>query len=189
MARLDDLIAFARLHALKIGTIRDLIAYRRRHDHDIERLETATVRSKWGGDWTAITFRNKAVDCEAIALVKGAVHSDQATLVRMHAFDLFADALGHADDRSSLLSRAMEVIAADGNGVVVLFSRDVSMSRLLRVKAGEPLADVKELRDYGVGAQVLAELGIHDMILLTNSRNSPVALEAYGLNIVKRRSI
>ena len=189
MARLDDLITFAQLYGLKIGTIRDLIAYRRRHDHDVERLTTATFESKWGGEWTAITFRNKAVESEAIALVKGAVHPGKATLVRMHAFDFFADVLGHADNRSSLLSRAMEEIAADGNGVVVLFSRDVPMSRLLRVKAGEPLADVKELRDYGVGAQVLAELGIHDMILLTNSRNTPIALEAYGLNIVERRGI
>ena len=184
MARLNDLIAFAQLHGLKIGTIRDLIAYRRRHDHDVERLTTAKFESKWGGQWTAISFRSKAV-----AVVKGAVDPCKATLVRMHALDIFADVLGQADDRSSLLSRAMEEIAWDGNGVIVLFSRDVPMSRLLRIKAGEPLADIKELRDYGVGAQVLAELGIHDMILLTNSRNTPVALEGYGLNIVERRGI
>ena len=189
MARLDDLIDFAQLHGLKIGTIRDLIAYRRRHDHDVERLTTANFESKWGGEWTAITFRNKAVKSEAIALVKGAIDPCRATIVRMHALDVFADVLGQADDRGDLLSRAMEEIAWNGNGVVVLFSRDVPVSRLLRVKAGEPLADRQELRDYGVGAQVLAELGIHDMILLTNSRNTPIALEGYGLNIVERRRL
>ncbi|KQX18573.1 MULTISPECIES: 3,4-dihydroxy-2-butanone-4-phosphate synthase [unclassified Sphingomonas] len=189
MARLDDLVDFAQLHGLKIGTIRDLIAHRRRHDHDVERLATARIESRWGGEWTAISFRNKAVQSEAIALVKGSIDPGAATLVRMHALDIFADVLGQADDRSDLLSRAMEEIAREGNGVVVLFSRDVPMSRLLRVKAGEPLVDRKELRDYGVGAQVLAELGIHDMILLTNSRNTPVALEGYGLNILERRSL
>ncbi|WP_029548985.1 3,4-dihydroxy-2-butanone-4-phosphate synthase [Rhizorhabdus wittichii] len=189
MARLDDLIDFAKLHGLKIGTIRDLIAYRRRHDHDVERLATARIESRWGGEWTAISFRNKAVQSEAIALVKGRIDPSAATLVRIHALDIFADVLGQADDRSDLLSRAMEEIAREGNGVVVLFSRDVPMSRLLRVKAGEPLVDRKELRDYGVGAQVLAELGIHDMILLTNSRNTPVALEGYGLNILERRGL
>lgn len=103
--------------------------------------------------------------------------------------DVFSDVLGQADARSDILSRSMAAIAANGNGAVVLFNRDTPLSRLLRVKAGEPLADVKELRDYGVGAQILAELGIHDMIVLTNSPHTPVALKGYGLNIVEHRKI
>ena len=189
MARLDDLMEFARLHELKIGTIRDLIAYRRRHDHGVERLASARFASKWGGEWMAITFRVKGAENEALALVKGQIDPDKPTIVRMHAMDIFSDVLGQADNRSDLLSRSMELIASDGNGAVVLFSRDTPLSRLLRVKAGEPLGDVKELRDYGVGAQILAELGIHDMIVLTNSPHTPVALKGYGLNIVEHRQI
>lgn len=189
MARLDDLRKFAQRHNLKIGTIRDLIAYRLRHDHDVERVSTASFESKWGGKWTAMTFRSEAVDKEAVALIKGNVGSGEATLVRMHASDLFSDMLGQADDRSDILSRSMETIAESGCGVVVIFDRQVPYSRLLRVKAGEPMDDVNELRDYGIGAQVLAELGIHDMILLTNSKNTPVALAGYGLNIVERRGL
>ncbi|WP_293779936.1 3,4-dihydroxy-2-butanone-4-phosphate synthase [Sphingosinicella sp.] len=189
MARLDDLVAFAQLHGLKIGTIRDLIAFRRRHDHNVERVATANFESKWGGEWTAITFRIKAVEIEAIALVKGHIDPSKPTIVRMHALDIFADVFGQAGDRNDLVARSMEEIARDGKGVVVLFNREVPMSQLLRVKAGEPLADVTPLRDYGVGAQVLAELGIHDMILLTNSPHTPIALKGYGLKIVEHRRL
>ncbi len=189
MARLDDLVGFARRHALKIGTIRDLIAHRRRHDHNVERVAAAKFESRWGGEWTAVTFRIKAIETEAIALVKGAIDSSRPTLVRMHALDIFSDVLGQAGDRSDIVARSMEEIATEGTGVVVLFSRDVAISRLLRVKAGEPMADTTELRNYGVGAQVLAELGIHDMILLSNSLHTPIALRGYGLNIVEHRRL
>lgn len=189
MARLDDLVEFARTFKLKIGTIRDLIAYRRRHDHDVARVSSAPFDSKWGGRWTATSFRSDSVGKEAVALIKGAIKPDEPTLVRMHALDLFADTLGQADDRSDLLSRAMTAIANAGSGVVVVFDRDTPMSRLLRIKAGEALDNVNDVRDYGLGAQVLAELNIHDMILLTNSLNTPVALAGYGLNIVERQKI
>ena len=188
MARLDDLVAFARRHALKIGTIRDLIAFRRRHDHDVERVVTAKFDSRWGGEWSAIIFRIEAIGTEAIALVKGVI-DERPTLVRMHALDILSDVLGQTGDRSDIVARSMQEIAAEGTGVIVLFSRDVPLSQLLRVKAGEPLVDKAELRNYGVGAQVLAELGIHDMILLSNSQPVPVALRGYGLNIVEHRTL
>lgn len=188
MARLDDLIAFARRHGLKIGTIRDLIAYRRRHDHDVERVVTAKFDSRWGGEWSAITFRSTATGTEAIALVKGVIDA-RPTLVRMHPLDILSDVLGQTGDRSDIVARSMADIAAEGRGVIVLFSRDLPMSQLLRVKSGEPIVDKTELRNYGIGAQVLAELGIHDMILLSNSEHTPVALRGYGLNIVERRTL
>ncbi|WP_372085424.1 3,4-dihydroxy-2-butanone-4-phosphate synthase [Tistrella mobilis] len=188
MARLDDLIAFARRHGLKIGTIRDLIAYRRRHDHDVERVVTAKFDSRWGGTWSAITFRSTATGTEAIALVKGVIDA-RPTLVRMHPLDVLSDVLGQTGDRSDIVARSMADIAAEGRGVIVLFSRDLPMSQLLRVKSGEPIVDKTELRNYGIGAQVLAELGIHDMILLSNSEHTPVALRGYGLNIVERRTL
>ena len=189
MARLDDLVAFAQRHGLKIGTIRDLIAYRRRHDHNVERVAEARFTSRFGGEWTAVTFRNKAIDTETLALVKGHVDPSRPTLVRMHTFGLFSDVLAWENDRSGLLSRSMEAIAEEGTGVVVLLNSQAKLSLVTRFVGGEKLPDMGELRDYGVGAQILAELGIHDMVLLTNSHHTLVALDGYGLNIVEERAL
>jgi 3,4-dihydroxy 2-butanone 4-phosphate synthase/GTP cyclohydrolase II len=189
MARLDDLVAFAQLHGLKIGTIRDLIAYRRRHDHNVEKVAEAKFESRWGGEWTAISYRNKAIDTETLALVKGRIDPSKPTLVRMHALSMFADILGEASKREGLLGAAMEAIAQEGSGVVVILNRQVPLSQGLRARAGEVVPEMNELRDYGVGAQILTELGIHDMILLTNSHHTLVALDGYGLNIVAERAI
>jgi len=190
MARLDDLVAFAQLHGLKIGTIRDLIAYRRRHDHNVEKVAEAKFESRWGGEWTAITYRNKAIDTETLALVKGRLEPGKPALVRMHGLDLFADTLGKPGKREGLLEGAMEAIAAEGSGVVVVLNnRHLPLSQIVRAQAGEKVPEMNELRDYGVGAQILAELGIHDMILLTNSHHTLIALDGYGLNIVAERAI
>ena len=195
MARMDDLVAFARLHDLKIGTIRDLIAYRRRHDRMVEKKAELPFNSRWGGAWTARTYYNRATGEETMALVKGRIDPDQPTLVRMHTLSIFADILGEdLPGRSDLLHRSMEIIAEHGTGAIVLINRPMAglMSRTIdfkqRMRAGES-PDFSELRDYGNGAQILAELGIHDMILLTNTHHSLVALEGYGLNIVGERRI
>ncbi|MEW9855839.1 3,4-dihydroxy-2-butanone-4-phosphate synthase [Novosphingobium sp. M1R2S20] len=195
MARMDDLVTFARMHDLKIGTIRDLIAYRRRHDRMVEKKADLTFQSRFGGQWTARTYFNKATGEETMALVKGRIDPEQPTLVRMHTLSIFADILGeHQGPRSDLLHRSMELIGEAGTGVIVLINRPMwsLMSRSIdikqRVRAGEQ-PDLGELRDYGVGAQILAELGVHDMILLTNTHHSLVALEGYGLNIVGEKPI
>ncbi|TVV70779.1 3,4-dihydroxy-2-butanone-4-phosphate synthase [Sphingomonas solaris] len=194
MARLDDLVAFAQLHNLKIGTIRDLIAYRRRHDHNIQKVAEATFESRYGGTWRAITYLNKAIGTESLALVKGRIQPDQPTLVRMHSVNMFGDVLGEVGDRGGLLPGAMRAIGEAGAGVVVLINRSVpnSVTALLRAReatrAGET-TDINELRDYGVGAQILAELDIHDMILLTNTHHTLVALSGYGLNVVGEQTI
>ncbi|MDE2302981.1 MAG: 3,4-dihydroxy-2-butanone-4-phosphate synthase [Sphingomonadales bacterium] len=194
MARLNDLIAFARLHDLKIGTIRDLIAYRRKHDRMVVRRAELEFTSRWGGAWKAMTFYNKATGDETVALVKGRVDPSQPTLVRMHTLSMFADIFGEEGDRSTLLNRSMEIIAEAGCGVIVVINRPMHrfMSRTIEIKsryhAGEDV-QIEELRDYGVGAQILAELGIHDMVLLTNTHHSLVALEGYGLNIVREHRI
>ena len=188
MARFEDLVAFAQLHNLKIGTIRDLIAYRRRHDHNVEKVAEARFASRWGGEWSAITYRNRAVNAETLALVKGRLDPTKPTLVRMHAMGIYTDVLGAQSERSGLLGRAMEAIAKEGSGVVVLLNLRIKISQATRIMAGEPVPDMKELRDYGVGAQILAELGIHDMVLLTNSHHTLIALDGYGLNIVAERT-
>jgi 3,4-dihydroxy 2-butanone 4-phosphate synthase / GTP cyclohydrolase II len=194
MARLDDLIAFAQLHNLKIGTIRDLIAYRRRHDHLVERRAEMQFSSRWGGDWKAITFVNKVTGDELIALQKGRVDPAKPTLVRMHTMSMFVDVFGEESERAGLLSRSMEVIGQSGAGVIVVINKPMKgiVSRFMQLRAegksaGAP--EVEELRDYGIGAQILAELGVHDMVLLTNTHHTLVGLEGYGLSIVGEQPI
>ncbi|MDB5686299.1 MAG: 3,4-dihydroxy-2-butanone 4-phosphate synthase [Rhizorhabdus sp.] len=172
MARMDDLIVFAQTHGLKIGTIRDLIAYRRQHDHLVEKRAEARFHSKWGGDWTAMTFYNKAAGNEQLALVKGHIDPDKPTLVRMHTMAPLTDTFGEIGNRSGLLARSMEIIAEEGAGVVVVINRPVAgwLTRAFEVrKSGVATpGDMDELRDYGIGAQILTELGVQDIILLTN---------------------
>ena len=194
MARMDDLVSFARLHNLKMGTIRDLIAYRRKHDHLVEKRAEMKFTSKWGGDWTAMTFFNKATGDETMALRKGMIDPDKPTLVRMHTMSMFVDVFGEDNDRAGLLSRSMEAIAEEGSGVVVVINKPMVgvVSRFMQLRAegksaGAP--EVEELRDYGGGAQILTELGVHDMILLTNTHHTLVGLEGYGLSIVGERPI
>jgi 3,4-dihydroxy 2-butanone 4-phosphate synthase/GTP cyclohydrolase II len=195
MARLGDLVRFARLHELKIGTIRDLIAYRRKHDHLLERRAERRFTSRWGGEWQAVAFYNKATGEETLALVKGAVRPDRPTLVRMHSLSLFPDVFGEENLRGSLIERAMAAIAEEGSGVIVLINRPTAeyVSNSIRLgERGEQSTQVQpasEQRDYGGGAQILAELGVHDMVLLTNTEHSLVALEGYGLSIVGQRPL
>nr|WP_276616572.1 3,4-dihydroxy-2-butanone-4-phosphate synthase [Sphingomonas sp. SFZ2018-12] len=192
MARMDDLVAFAQLHNLKIGTIRDLIAYRRRHDHLVERRAEARFVSQWGGEWTAMTFWNKATGSEQVALVKGRIDPSQPVLVRMHALNPFGDIFGEEGDRAGLLRRSMEMIGEAGAGIVVVISptRVDSFSVALQARIGALAPrDMEELRDYGVGATILTELGVREMILLTNTHHTMVGLDGYGLSIVGERPI
>ena len=192
MARLDDLVTFAQFHNLKIGTIRDLIAYRRRYDHLVEKRAEARFVSEWGGEWTALTYWNKATGTEQIVLVKGKVDPTKPTLVRMHALSPFADMFGEGGDRAGLLRRSMEIIAEEGAGVIVVINRPRAdqFTVALQAKAGTlPQADMEELRDYGVGAMILTELGVEEMVLLTNTHHTLVGLDGYGLSIVAERRI
>ena len=188
MARLDDLIVFAREHGLKIGTIRDLIAYRLKHDRLVDCIATMPFSSRHGGDWLARAYVNRAEYAEHLALTKGEVRPGTPTLVRMHALSPFDDILGADTPRAGQLQRAMEMIGAAGEGVVVII-RDTSPRVLSRHMSAHEEGEPSELRDYGIGAQILADLGIHDMILLTNRHRSIVGLDAYGLNVVEERPI
>jgi 3,4-dihydroxy 2-butanone 4-phosphate synthase/GTP cyclohydrolase II len=193
MARLDDLIPFAAKHKMKIGTIRDLIAYRRRHDHMVVRRAEATFASRWGGQWKAITFYNKATQTEQIVLQKGHIDADKPTLVRMHQMSPLNDMFGLEGPRGDLLAKSMEIIGREGAGIVVILANRTDdndmLSRLLQHHAGAPDSGMDELRDYGVGAQILAELGVHDMVLLSNSHHSLIALDGYDLAVVGHQTI
>jgi len=191
MARLDDLMDFARAHGLKIGTIRDLIAYRLKKDHLVERVSTCPLTASSGAQWQAQVFRDKSSGEEQLALVHGTIDTDQPVLVRMHSLDLFADVLGEAGGRSGLLHGAMRAIEAHGSGVLVALHAAApgSLSRSIDLRSGKAVEAGDAVRGYGTGAQILAALGIHDMILLTNTHHSPVALSGYGLAIVEERPI
>jgi 3,4-dihydroxy 2-butanone 4-phosphate synthase/GTP cyclohydrolase II len=191
MARLDDLMDFARQHGLKIGTIRDLIAYRLKKDHMVERAASTAFKANTGAEWQAQVFRDKATGEEQLALVHGALDVTSPVLVRMHSLDLFADVLGEAGSRSGLLQGSMRMIEAEGSGVIVALhaAAQGSLSRSADLRSGKTPEGGPELRSYGIGAQILAALGVHQMILLTNTHHSPVALSGYGLEIVEERAI
>ncbi|MBZ6377267.1 3,4-dihydroxy-2-butanone-4-phosphate synthase [Pacificimonas flava] len=194
MARMDDLVSFAQLHGLKIGTIRDLIAYRRRHDSFVRQVAEESFESEWGGRWRAIRFKDTVSDTDKLALVKGDPGAEGVLpLIRMHHFNLFDDAFANMSPRSGHLRRSMEMIAEAGTGAVVLINKPGRYTVETSMRALEPRRPSgdgeMEIRDYGIGAQILALLGVHDMVLLTNSKQSLVGLGAYGLNIVEQRAI
>jgi 3,4-dihydroxy 2-butanone 4-phosphate synthase/GTP cyclohydrolase II len=191
MARLDDLMDFARMHGLKIGTIRDLIAYRLKKDHLVERVATCPFTASSGLPWQAQVFRDKASGEEQLALVHGTLDSDEPVLVRMHSMDLFADVIGESSPKAGVLQGAMRMIEKQGSGVVVTLHAAApgSLSRSIDTRAGRPVETGDAVRGYGTGAQILAALGIHDMVLLTNTHHSPVGLSGYGLAIVEERAI
>ena len=160
----------------------------------MEKHAELNFTSRWGGDWTARTYFNKATGDETMTLIKGRIDPDKPTLVRMHSLSVFADIFGEEGERAKLLHRSMELIAEEGTGVIVVINRPIQhlMSRSIELKTLARTGEVppmEELRDYGVGAQILAEIGVHDMILLTNTHHSLVALEGYGLSVVGERPI
>ncbi|MBS0491985.1 MULTISPECIES: 3,4-dihydroxy-2-butanone-4-phosphate synthase [unclassified Phenylobacterium] len=191
MARLPDLIAFAQLHGLKIGTIADLIAYRRRTERQVERVLETPFDSAFGGRFRMVIYRNILDKTEHVVLTKGKIDADKPTLVRMHRVDLAADMLGHNEARRDYVQRALQAIADyDGAGVAV-FIRDSNPAWLSERYGAEPGVDhgANVLRDYGVGAQILLDLGVRDMELLSNSATVLPGSGGYGLRIVGRRAL
>ena len=185
MARMDDLVPFARRHGLKMGTIRDLIEYRRKNDHLVDRVGEVPFTSDYGGDWKLLTYRNKIDGTDSFVLQKGHIVRDTPTLARVHTVSILDDMLGQPGPKKRTLQRAMAEVGHHGSGVIVLLVRPTEGGAV----AGEgPAADM-DLRAYGIGAQILADLGVHDMILLSNSHRNIVAIEGYGLNIVGERDI
>ena len=185
MARLPELIGFAQKHGLKIGTISDLIAYRRRNDNLVRAGEMTTVFSEYGGEWDMRVYEDETHGDQHIVLSKGDLRGDNSILVRMHAMDPMLDIVGAGPrGRADEFGMAMEMIAKEGRGVVVLL-RDTAM----KIEKNDN-ASPKTLRQYGLGAQILSSLGLSKLELLTNSPTPKVVgLEAYGLEIISTRKI
>ncbi len=184
MARLPDLVSFAQKHGLKIGTISDLIAYRRRHDNLVRMMSERQITSEFGGDWNLRIYSDTTQGAEHVVLIKGDITTPDPVLVRMHAFDPLLDMVGTGGGaRADEFSDAMRLIAEEGRGVVVLL-RDTHMK--LEVSDASP----QTLRQYGLGAQILSSLGLHELILLSNSATPRiVGLDGYGLSITGTRNI
>ena len=191
MARMPDLVKFAQYHSLKIATIADLIAYRRRHDKLVRRTLESDFESRWGGQWHMAIYTNQIAYAEHIALIKGDLAAPGPVLVRVHALNVLDDVLGDTTSpKTGLLHGAMDLIAGEGRGVVLLIREPLPTSLSDQVHARlQGLQTGAELRYYGVGAQILLDLGVKDMILLSNSPKTIVGLDGYGLSVVERRRI
>jgi len=187
MARMPDLVAFAQHHGLKLGTIADLIGHRRRTERLVQRVEDSTLPQAIGGDWRAVVYASTVTPGEHLALVKGDISGEEPVLVRMHAASLLNDLV--AGRTLGELHGAMRMIAAAGRGVVVLLrdGRADGLSDQIRRGRGRTVAP--ELRDYGIGAQILADLGLTRIIRLSNHPRPIVGLEGYGLEDVETRPI
>ena len=196
MARREDLVKFAQFHSLKIGTIADLIAYRRRHDRPVRQIAKTSLNSRYGGDWNMKIFANTVPYAEHVALVKGDITGEEPVLVRMHATNIFDDILGSLDsERAGALQESMKLIGEAERGVVVIIREwyDMMLSDLVHDRNGEvgKTSDKHniELRDYGVGAQILLDLGVKNMVLLANAPKKIIGIDGYGLNVVDHQTI
>ncbi|WP_321392028.1 3,4-dihydroxy-2-butanone-4-phosphate synthase [Emcibacter sp.] len=189
MARLSDLVEFAKEHKLKVATIADLIAYRRRYDNLVERTESIEIDSAFGGKFTVHSYLVKDSHVQHLVLTKGENRPDKPVLVRMHPFNIFEDVFGETGGRQNQLQRAMLEIAEEGAGVIVsLAEADKSfVQNSIRIKKGSETPPEKSLKFYGIGAQILVDLGVKDIILLSNSNQHVVGIEGYELNIVEHR--
>ncbi len=196
MARMPDLTKFAQYHGIKTGTIADLIAYRLRNDRIVERTLETTFKSVHGGDFKMFIYTNRVAYAEHIALVKGDVSAEGPVLVRMHALNVLDDVLGDADTgKAGDLQQAIRMIGEAGRGVVVLIREpyraalsDRVRSRIETLGSSQVVAP-GQLRDYGVGAQILLDLGVREMVLLSNTKRTIIGLQGYGLSVVGQRPI
>ncbi|MBL8845254.1 MAG: 3,4-dihydroxy-2-butanone-4-phosphate synthase [Hyphomicrobium zavarzinii] len=196
MARMPDLIPFAQRHGLKIGTIEDLIAYRLKHDRLVKQVARTQVDTTLGGTFDLRVFTTTVEPVEHLALVKGDISpSGGPVLVRVHAVNVLSDLLGIAGDHGAV-AKSIRAIEREGRGVIVLI-RDLGpksvsewVGRRSKADAGEKAARGRRQVEIGVGSQILRELGVADMVLLTNAPDDVyVGLEAYGLRIVGTRAI
>ena len=196
MARMPDLMIFAQEHGLKIATIADLIAYRRRNEKLIELVASSKINSRFGGAFDVRVYANKVTYAEHLAIVRGDVSGEEPVYVRVPQHNLLADSLGdetasvffrgEARSRAGELEAAMEFIAKKDRGVVVVIREPTltTLSRFIKERQGQPMSTpLADLRQYGIGAQILQDLGVRNMVLLTNSQHKVVGLEGYGIHL------
>jgi len=193
MARMPDLVTFAQTHNIKIGTIADLIAYRRRTEKLVEAVSDTEIDSRHGGLFKLRIYRTRIGQVEHVALIKGDISGEDPVLVRMHQYNVLRDLLGErGDPKAGVLEQAMRIIGERGRGVLVAIREPTHnmLSEEIRERDGRaPAGWSGSLRQYGIGAQILQDLGVRDMILLSNSTRAIVGLDGYGLSVVGREPI
>jgi 3,4-dihydroxy 2-butanone 4-phosphate synthase/GTP cyclohydrolase II len=202
MARMPDLVKFARKHGLKIATIADLIEYRLRNEKLVRASGDCALPTKWGGEFRAIVYENDIDHIDHVALVKGVISPEDEVLVRVHSECLTGDSFGSLRcDCGEQLEAAMKLIEAEGKGVILYMrqeGRGIGLKNKIKayglqdregldtVQANERLGFAADLRDYGVGAQILHDLGVRKMRIITNNPGKRAGIEGYGLSIVER---
>lgn len=191
ISRYPAVIEFAREHGLRIGTVADLISYRRLSETLVERVASAPFSSSFCGDVTLHVYRDTVEGGEHIAMVRGDLSNDRPTLVRVHQVDLTTDLLGWTAARQGYVPNALRAIARHDGPAVAIFVHDPSPTSIAdRINGGrEDYMTANATRDYGLGAQILLDLGVRDMILLTSSSRKLAAIEGFGLRILARREI
>jgi len=194
MARLPDLIAFAQLHGLKIGTIADLIAYRRQNDRFVERRLDTTVETRWGGPYKLSVFRSLVDNVEHVAISRGDIGPGEPVLVRMHKVSFAEDVLHVTGGRSGLVEEGVSALQDHDGPAVMVFIRETNPSAITERFGAAPAdppdaREARRLREYGVGAQILLDLGVRKMILLSTAPQTIVGLDGYGLEVVEQREI
>ncbi|MBD3662532.1 3,4-dihydroxy-2-butanone-4-phosphate synthase [Sulfitobacter aestuariivivens] len=186
MARLPDLVAFGKVHGLKIGTISDLIAYRHKHDNLLVERDSRTVTSAYGGEWLMRIFSDQITGTDHVVLSKGDLTTGDPVLVRTHAINALEDILGLGPSPADELPRAMQIVADEGRGAVVLFRDPFPRLRLEEDEDEGP----RTIKRTGLGAQILSSMGLSELVLLTdNPETRYLGLDAYGLEIVGTRPI
>ncbi len=201
MARVPQLAKFAKKHGLKMVTIKDLIQYRMRNECLVQRLATTKMPTAFGGEFKAMIFGNMVDNTTHIALVKGEISPDEETIVRVHSECLTGDVFGSKRcDCGDQLHKAMNIIKKEGKGVILYMrqeGRGIGLVNKLKayalqdegldtVEANEKLGFKADMRDYGIGAQILVNLGIRKMKIMTNNPKKLIGLEGYGLKVVGR---